>query len=64
MKPTLLAAVILAIIAVVHLLRLLLGWSFIVGTLEVPMWPSALVVLVFGGLSWALCKEGRANADS
>ncbi|MEN8144619.1 MAG: hypothetical protein ABFS14_06660, partial [Gemmatimonadota bacterium] len=59
MKPTLIAAVILAAIAVVHLFRLVLGWDFIVGTLAIPMWPSVVVVLVFGGLSAALCRQGR-----
>lgn len=57
MKPTLIAAIILGIIALVHLLRLILGWAFIVGTLTVPMWPSVIVVLLFGGLSLLLCKE-------
>ena len=60
MKPTLIAAIIFAVIAFGHLLRLLLGWAFIVGALEVPMWPSVLVVLVFGGLSLLLWKETRA----
>ena len=57
MKPSLVAAFILAAIALVHLLRLILGWAFIIGTLTVPMWPSAVVVLVFGGLSLMLWKE-------
>lgn len=57
MKPTLIAAIILGIIALIHLLRLILGWAFIVGTLTVPMWPSVIVVIVFGGLSQLLCKE-------
>lgn len=60
MKPTLLASIILAIIAVAHLLRLLFGWAVIVGTIGVPMWPSALVALVFGGLSLMLWKETGA----
>ena len=57
MKPTLIAAIILAAIALLHLLRLLLGWTFIIGGLVVPMWPSVLVVLVFGLLSVLLCRE-------
>ena len=60
MKPTLIAAIILAAIALLHLLRLVLGWVLVVGTLEVPMWPSVLVVLVFGGLSLLLWKEVQA----
>ena len=59
MKPTLIAAIIFAVIAFGHLLRLLLGWAFVVGTLEVPMWPSALVVLLFGGIAFMLWKENR-----
>ena len=60
MKSSQIAAVVLAIIALVHLLRLMLGWAFIVGTLEVPMWPSALVAILFGALAKMLWKEGRA----
>lgn len=60
MKPTLIAAIILAAIALLHLVRLVLGWALVVGTLEVPMWPSVLVVLVFGGLSLLLWKEVQA----
>ena len=60
MKSSQIAAVVLAIIALVHLLRLMLGWAFIVGTLEVPMWPSALVAILFAALAKMLCKEGGA----
>ena len=57
MKLTLIAAVILASIALLHLLRLLLGWALTVGGLVIPMWPSILVVLVFGLLAVLLCRE-------
>jgi hypothetical protein len=59
MKPVLIAAVILALIALGHLLRLLSGWAFIVGDVAIPMWPSVLVVLVFGLLSVLLWREAR-----
>ncbi len=59
MKPTLVAAAVLAVIGVLHLLRLVLGWAFVVGDLTIPMWPSVLVVLLFGALSALLWREGR-----
>ena len=59
MKPTLIAAIILAAIGLLHLLRLLFGWVLIVGDLVIPMWPSVLVVLVFGLLSVLLWREAR-----
>ncbi len=64
MKPTLIAAIILAAIALLHLLRLLLGWALIVGDLVIPMWPSVLVVLVFGLLSVLLWREARGVSGS
>ena len=64
MKPTLIAAIILAAIALLHLLRLLLGWAFIIGGLVIPLWPSVLVVLVFGLLSVLLWREARDSSGS
>jgi hypothetical protein len=63
-KPTLIAAIVLAAIALLHLLRLILGWAFIVGGLVIPMWPSVLVVLVFGLLSVLLCREACDSRGS
>jgi hypothetical protein len=57
MKPTLIAAIILAAIALLHLLRLLLGWSILVQTTSIPMWPSFLVVAVFGWLAFQLWRN-------
>ena len=59
MKPTLVAAAVLAVIGALHLLRLVFGWAFVVGDLTIPMWPSVLVVLLFGALSALLWREGR-----
>ena len=56
MKTTLIAAILLEAIALLHLLRLLFGWSLIVGTTAIPMWPSILVVLVFGWLAIQLLR--------
>ncbi|MBI3036750.1 hypothetical protein HYY73_03285 [Candidatus Woesearchaeota archaeon] len=41
--------VIFAVIAVLHLLRAVLGWQAVIGTFSVPMWLSwaAIIVSVF-----------------
>jgi hypothetical protein len=64
MKLTLIAAIILAAIALLHLLRLLLGWALIVGDLVIPVWPSVLVVVVFGLLAVLLWREARDISGS
>jgi hypothetical protein len=45
------AATIFGIVAVGHLLRLFIGFDFVVGTLGVPEWASGLAVIVLGTLS-------------
>lgn len=58
MKPyTLIAVVLLALIAFGHILRVLLGWSIIAEGVVIPMWPSVLVVILFGGLAAMVWRE-------
>ncbi len=58
MKPaTTLGVFILALIAFGHLLRVLLSWSLIINDTVIPMWPSVLVIVVFGTLSVLICRE-------
>ncbi len=58
MKPyTTIATVILGLIALGHLLRLIFGWGFVVHETVVPMWPSVVVVLVFGLVAVMLWRE-------
>ncbi len=60
MKPfTTAAVVILAIIAVVHLLRLFAGWQVTVSGFAIPVWWSAPAVVVFAGLAWMVWREAR-----
>ncbi len=52
MKPfTSISVFFLALIAFGHLLRVLTGWEIIINATVIPMWPSVLVFLVFGGLA-------------
>ena len=60
MKPfTTLAAVIFALVALLHLLRLLLGWEITVSGLVVPQWVSILGFLITAGLAVMLWREAR-----
>ena len=46
------AAVIFALVAVLHLLRLVMGWSIVIDSWTVPMWVSWIGLVVAGGLSY------------
>ncbi|MBT8478488.1 MAG: hypothetical protein KJO06_06195 [Gemmatimonadetes bacterium] len=60
MKPATNVGVFLfALIAFGHLLRLLFGWGVVIGDKATPMWPSVLVVIVFGALSVAIWREAN-----
>jgi hypothetical protein len=45
-------AVVFLIIAVLHLLRVILGWPARIGGLDIPLWASWLAILVTGGLAY------------
>ena len=49
---TLLAGVIFAIVAFIHLLRIYMGWPVVIGDWTVPMWVSWVALVVAGGLSY------------
>jgi len=60
MKPfTTLAIVIFTIVAMVHLLRILMGWEVIIQGAVVPMWASYLGLIVAGGLAVMVWRESR-----
>ena len=46
------AAVIFALVALLHLLRLVMGWSAVIDSWAVPMWVSWVGLVVAGGLSY------------
>jgi hypothetical protein len=60
MKPfTSLACLLLAVIALLQLTRLLLGWDIIVNGYAVPLWPSGVAALVTGAVSLLAWRESR-----
>jgi hypothetical protein len=60
MKPfTNIATAIFALIAIMHLFRLILGWEVTVNAVIIPMWVSVLGLIVAVGLAWMLWLENR-----
>jgi hypothetical protein len=54
------STIIFALVAVMHLVRLVLGWSVVLGMTSVPFWVSLLAVLVFASLAiWGLSLMRR-----
>jgi hypothetical protein len=60
MKPFTAATLgILALVAIVHVLRLLLGWSVTINGSDIPMWVSVVAFVVTAGLAVGLWREKR-----
>ena len=45
-------AAIFAVIAVLHLLRIIFGWPAQIGGLDIPLWASWLALVVTGALAY------------
>ena len=58
---TWIAAVIFALAAVVHIIRLFTHFQINVGSHTVPMWCSYVGIVVGAFLSWMLCREARGT---
>lgn len=60
MKPaTTVAAVLLLLIAVAHVLRLIYGWQVTVADRLVPMWVSGVGLVIAATLAVLLWREAR-----
>ena len=58
MKPFATATVaILALVPIVHLVRLLAGWSVSINGSDIPMWVSVVALMVAGELALGLWRE-------
>lgn len=59
-KPfTMLAVLVFALLALVHILRLVFGWEATINGAAVPMWASGLGLVIAGGLAVMLWHESR-----
>lgn len=59
---TWIASAIFALMALVHIYRLLTDFQIVIGSHVIPMWVSYVGIVVAGGLSWMLCREARGTA--
>ena len=60
MKPfTAITVVLLALIALVQLLRFILGWEVTVNGLMVPVWLSGIAFVITAGLAVMVWREAR-----
>ena len=60
MKPfTAISIVIFSMIAILQLLRFILGWEVSVNGFTVPVWVSGIAFVVLGGLAVMLWRERR-----
>ena len=58
MKPfTTIAVVVLAIVALVHLVRLFAGWEIVIAGYVIPVWFSLPGFIVAGGLAIMIWRE-------
>jgi hypothetical protein len=56
------STLIFALVAIMHLLRLTLGWSVMLGMTSVPLWVSVLAVLIFAAIAiWGLTLVRRVG---
>ena len=51
------SGVIFSLIALLHLLRLVMGWGMLIGTFAVPLWWSGAGLIIFGLLAGWMFKS-------
>ncbi len=60
MKPFTLAAIALfALVAILHAVRVVFGWSMTINELDIPVWVSILGSIIPAGLAVMVWKESR-----
>jgi hypothetical protein len=53
------AIALLAIIALVQLIRFAMGWEVSIGGVSIPLWVSVIAFIVTGGLAFLVSREAR-----
>ena len=60
MKPfTTIAVVVFAVVALLQLTRMAMGWEVVVNGWAIPIWASGIALIVAAGLSFMLWREAR-----
>jgi hypothetical protein len=58
---TWIASAIFAVMALVHVYRLVRPFDVTIGSCHLPMWLSGVAAVVTAALSWMLCREARGT---
>jgi hypothetical protein len=58
---SLIASVVFGLIGLGHVLRIVLGWSFMVQDFSVPIWASGLAVVIMGYLAYEGFRLARKS---
>jgi hypothetical protein len=62
-KPfTWIAAALFALMALVHVVRVITHFQVILGSHPIPEWVSYIAIVVAAFFSWMLCREARGAA--
>jgi hypothetical protein len=61
---TWIAAIVFAVIAVAHLVRVFTGFQVTFGTHDIPMWISYVAIVATAFMSWMLCREARGTTGA
>ncbi len=56
---SLVTGAIFSVVAVLHLLRAVLGWNVVIGTFSVPMWMSWIVVVMAGFMAYTAFRLSK-----
>jgi len=56
---SLIAGTVFAIVALVHLCRVAMGWEVMIGGQAIPMWTSWIAAIVTAGLSYSGLRAAR-----
>lgn len=60
---SLIASVVFGLIALGHVLRIVLRWSFMVQDFSVPIWASGLAVVIMGYLAYEGFRLARKSSS-
>lgn len=60
-RATLIAAIVLALVAIAQLIRVILDIDVVIGRTAVPLWVSYFAIPIAGGLSVALFRQLRRS---
>ncbi len=55
------AGIIFALVALLHLVRIYMGWPVVIGSWSVPMWVSWIALVVAGGLAFFGLSVARSS---